>query len=258
MKPAANRRATRIFSRYKRTRSPILRNSLLEHYMPLVNRCAERLRMRLPACVQVEDLISAGVFGLSDALESYNIDRQVLFSTFSARRIHGSMLDELRAMDWVPRQVRKTKKALANATRELEADRGRRPSDEEMADTLHLPIERYAKLARDARGTLLLPLDQTFRPSPDGCKDEGRQLPDPRTPDPVREQQKRHLKELVTQGLSRAERLIVILYYYESLSMREIGLVLDLSESRVSQMHSLILIRLRARLTEAALQEHAG
>ena len=226
--------------------------------MPLVKGCAERMHSRLPVSVQVEDLMSAGVFGLADALESYKINRLVRFSTFSSRRIQGSMLDELRAMDWVPRNVRQAVKAIDHATRQLAAEQGRPPSDAEVANRLHLSPERYAKLAKHGRAAALLPLEQTFRPSPDDRTVEGRQLPDTRAPDPVREQQKRSLKELVTRGLSRAERLIVILYYYESLTMREIGGVLDLSESRVSQMHTLILARLRAGLTEAGLREHVA
>lgn len=258
MKSYEDRRIARIWSRYKRYGSPLLRNALMEHYMPLVKRCATRMHSRLPASVQLDDLISAGVFGLAEAVEAYDIDRPVQFTTFSGRRIHGSMVDELRSMDWIPRQVRNTVKTLDDATRQFEAERGRQPSHDEMADRLCIPLKRYIKLEKDARCASLLPLEETFRRSVDGRTSESRQLPDTQTPGPEREVLKRSVKEFVLRGLSRAERLVVLLYYYEDLTMREVGDALDLSESRVSQMHTGIIARLRATTTEATFREHAA
>jgi RNA polymerase sigma factor FliA len=245
---AEERRIQQTWVRYKQDPTPQLRNALMEHYLPLVQRTAQRVHQKLPATVQLDDLFSAGVLGLMDAIEAFDIGRHVRFSTFSAVRIRGAILDELRSLDWVPRLVRSNSRKLETATRELEAELGRTPCDEELADRLELPIGTYRDLAEDARAVMVTSL--TGR-RPDGrdaesdAPDPG-PLADPRSADPIDESQRRALKAAVTQGLSRAERLLVTLYYYENLTMREVGQVLDLSESRVSQMHTQIIKRLRA------------
>jgi RNA polymerase sigma factor FliA len=245
---AEERRIQQTWARYKKEPTPQLRNALMEHYLPLVQRTAQRVHQKLPATVQVDDLFSAGVLGLMDAIEAFDTDRHVRFSTFSAVRIRGAILDELRSLDWVPRLVRSNSRKLEAATRELEAELGRTPSDEEMADRLELPIGAYRDLAEDARAVMITSLAGR---RPDGREAEA-DSPDPgpladlRSVDPIDESQRRALKAAVTNGLSRAERLLVTLYYYENLTMREVGQVLDLSESRVSQMHTQIIKRLRA------------
>ena len=236
-----------VWIRYKQSPTQEDRNRLLEHYLPLVQRCAQRLAAKLPATVQLDDLISAGVFGLMNAVESFEPDRQVRFSTFSAIRIRGAILDELRSMDWVPRLVRSNVKKLEAASRQLEGELGRSPTDEEMADRMKLTPGNYRHVADDTRAVAVASLSAP-RPGATGGEDNGEYhpLPDPRSADPLDETQRRALKETVTRGLSRAERLLVTLYYYEDLTMREVGQVLDLSESRVSQMHTQIVKRLQA------------
>jgi RNA polymerase sigma factor for flagellar operon FliA len=248
------RRIDRVWARYKRTSSQRLRDVLLEHYLPYVQKIADRMRARLPAQVQVEDLVSAGVFGLANAIVAYDPARQVRFTTFSARRIMGAMLDELRSMDWVPRQVRSAARQLDAAAQQFQQMSGRLPSEEETAKQLAVPVKQVAKMQRDAGRASLVSLDAGRDANAGRFRDpdirDTPQLEDTRTVDPLRAAQKQSVKELVTKGLSRCERLVVILYYYEQLSMKEVGKTLDLSEARVSQIHHSIIKRLRASLRD--------
>lgn len=235
--------------KYKRTGCKELRNRLMEHYLYLVRYNAERIGAKLPDEVDVDDLMSAGLFGLLDAIDAFDLNRGVKFETYCAPRIRGAILDELRSMDWVPRLVRHRAHKLAETTRALEAELGRIPNDEEIARRLGLSGQQFEKLQRDAGTVALVSLSRKFS-GPDGARDvfEIDVVPDERGANPVIQAQKQDLKDLVTRGLSRAERLIVVLYYYEQMTMKQIGETLDLSESRVSQMHSAILARLRAQL----------
>lgn len=242
------RRINRIWVRYKRTSSQQLRDILLQHYLPYVEKIANRMRVRLPAQVQVEDLVSAGVFGLAAAVEAFDPARQVRFTTFGARRIMGSMLDELRTMDWVPRQVRTAARYLDAAAQQFQQKRGRLPSEEETASHLQLPLDKVAKMQREASRASLVSLDAGTGRLGDPDLHGTRQLRDSRAADPIRAAHKQSVKELVAKGLSRCERLVVFLYYYEQLSMKEIGKTLDLSEARVCQIHQSIIKRLRASL----------
>jgi RNA polymerase sigma factor FliA len=234
---------------FKRTGADGVRNRLIEHFLYLVRYNAERIGSKLPDEVDVDDLMSAGIFGLVDAIDAFDLERGVKFETYCAPRIRGAILDELRNMDWVPRLVRHRAHKLADATRALEMELGRVPNDEEIARRLNMTKPQFQKLLRDANAVSLISLSRKYA-DPDSQRDvfEIDVLPDDRGCDPVAEAQKQDLKDLVSRGLSRAERLIVVLYYYEQMTMKQIGQTLDLSESRVSQMHSAILERLRAQL----------
>jgi RNA polymerase sigma factor for flagellar operon FliA len=225
------------------------RNCLLENYLYIVKYAAERLHTKLPDEVDVDDLISAGIFGLMDAVNAFDPERGVKFETYCAPRIRGAILDELRSMDWVPRLVRSRAHKLNEAVQALEAQLGRKPEAKEIAKQLKVSMSEFRKLQRDARAVGLVSLSRKWFET-DSNKDvrEIDVLEDRRSDDPFRAAQRRDLKELVTRGLSRAERLIIILYYFEEMTMKEIGETLDLSESRVSQMHSAILGRLRGQL----------
>ncbi len=225
------------------------RNCLLENYLPIVKYSAERLHTKLPDEVDVEDLISAGIFGLMDAVNAFDPDRGVKFETYCAPRIRGAILDELRSMDWVPRLVRARAHKLNAAVQALEAEYGRKPEAKELAKYMQLSMKEFRKLQRDAKAVGLVSLSRKWFET-DSNKDvrEIDVLEDRRSDDPFRVAQRKDLKDLVTRGLSRAERLIIILYYFEEMTMKEIGETLDLSESRVSQMHSSILGRLRGQL----------
>jgi RNA polymerase sigma factor FliA len=239
-----------LWKTYKKDQSnQELRNILIERFLPLVRYNAERVWAKLPEGVDLNDLISAGVFGLMDAIDAFDLGRGVKFETYCVPRIRGAMLDELRTMDWVPRLVRSKASKLESARKEAEAEFGRPPSDTEMAARLHLPLPEYEKLKCEASAVNLVSLNKKWYET-DSYKDvrEVDILEDSKGEDPTRGIQKRDLMKLVTKGLNRNERLIIILYYYEELTMKEIGNTLGLSESRVSQMHSSIVARLKDQL----------
>jgi len=221
----------------------------MENYRDIVKYSAERLHAKLPDKVELDDLISAGIFGLMDAIDAFDPERGVKFETYCSARIKGSILDELRSMDWVPRLVRARAHRLSKATHSLETHLGRKPTEEEIAEELGMDMVEFARLQRDANAVSQVSLDTKFSDG-DGEKDvrEIDVIKDQRSEDPVVEAQKRDLKNLLTKGLTRAERLIIVLYYYEEMTMKEIGATLDLSESRVSQMHSSIVDRLKAQM----------
>lgn len=226
-----------------------LRNRLVEHYLPLVRYNGERIWSRLPEGVELDDLISAGVFGLMDAIDAFDLTRGVKFETYCVPRIRGAMLDELRTMDWVPRLVRSKASKLNEAMKTLEARLGRQPTEHELAEQLSLSVAELEKMILDANAVNLISLNKKWYET-DSYKDvrEIDILEDKKGEDPTKRIQKHDLMRLVTRGLNRNERLIIILYYYEELTMKEIGATLDLSESRVSQMHSSIVQRLQSQL----------
>ena len=232
-----------------------LRNDLIERYLPLVRYNGERIWARLPDGVELDDLVSAGVFGLMDAIESFDLARGVKFETYCVPRIRGAMLDELRTMDWVPRLVRSKASKLQVALKALETGAGRPPSDMELAEHMGLSVAEVERMRIEASAVNLVSLNRKWGDT-DGNKDvqEADILADKRGEDPTRRMQKHDLMRLVTKGLNRSERLIMLLYYYEELTMKEIGMTLDLSESRVSQMHSSILNRLQLQLGKRRLE----
>lgn len=225
------------------------RNRLVEQYLPLVKYNGERIWARLPEGVELDDLISAGVFGLMDAIDAFDMTRGVKFETYCVPRIRGAMLDELRTMDWVPRLVRSKASKLNEAMKTLEAKHGRTPTEAELAERLEMSVGDLEKMMVEANAVGLISLDKKWYET-DSYKDvrEIDILEDKKGEDPTRRIQKSDLMRLVTKGLNRNERLIIILYYYEELTMKEIGATLDLSESRVSQMHSSIVQRLQGQL----------
>jgi len=228
-----------------------LRNRLVERYLPLVKYNAERIWARLPDGVELDDLISAGVFGLMDAIDAFDLNRGVKFETYCVPRIRGAMLDELRTMDWVPRLVRSKATKLEEARKTLEASLGRPPSAEELAKRIGVSEDELQNMVGEATAVSLVSLNKKWYET-DSYKDvrEIDILEDKKSEDPTHRLQNRDLMRLVTRGLNRNERLIIILYYYEDMTMKEIGATLDLSESRVSQMHSSIVARLQAQLAK--------
>ena len=240
-----------LWREYKAEPTLELRNHLVEHYLPLVRYNAERIWARLPEGVDLDDLISAGVFGLMDAIDAFDLERGVKFETYCVPRIRGAMLDELRTMDWVPRLVRSKASKMEEARKTLEASLGRPPSAEELASRLGVPLDEFSKMQGDATAVTQVSLNKKWYET-DSYKDvrEIDILEDKKAEDPTHRLQNRDLMRLVTRGLNRNERLIIILYYYEDMTMKEIGATLDLSESRVSQMHSSIVARLQQQLAK--------
>ena len=238
-----------VWTLYQAGPTDLIRNFLIENYLPLVRYTAERMHTRLPSEVDVEDLMSSGLFGLMDAIDAFDLSRGVKFETYCTQRIRGAIFDELRAMDWVPRLVRSRTAKVEKARRSLEMQSGRRATEDEICKKLEVDKNEFGKLSRDSRPVGVVSLNRKWFET-DSNKDvrEIDVVKDTRQENPVTQLQRDDLKLLMTKGLSRAERLIIILYYYEEMTMKEIGITLDLSESRVSQMHSSILARLKAQM----------
>jgi RNA polymerase sigma factor for flagellar operon FliA len=251
---AAASEIEQLWFRFKGDTSNVeLRNRLIEQYMPLVRNRGERIWSRLPEGVELDDLISAGTFGLMDAINAFDLERGVRFETFCIPRIQGAMLDELRAMDWVPRLVRSKASKINEAYKVLECKLARKPSDDEMAEHLQVSVPEFEKMLTETHGVNLTSLDKKWFET-DSYKDvrEIDILADKRGEDPTERLRKAEMMRAFTKGLTKNERLIIILYYFEEMTMKEIGMTLELSESRVSQMHSTIVDRMRKLLHHRA------
>jgi RNA polymerase sigma factor for flagellar operon FliA len=248
-KAESQKNTQELWAEYHRDPSEKNRNPLVELYMSLVKYNAERIHGRLPAEVELDDLISAGSFGLLDAIRAFDPNRGVKFETFCIPRIRGAILDELRSMDWIPRVVRSRGQKIQQASTTLEAQLGRKPTHEEVAERMGMPVDEYLRILRKAGTVSTISLSRT-RYETDSFRDvqEIDIIEDRASLDPAMEVQKKDLRSLITKSLSRAERLVLILYYYEQMTMKEIGATLDLSESRVSQMHSAVLERLQSQI----------
>jgi RNA polymerase sigma factor FliA len=241
----------RNWQQFARTRDKGARDFLVEHYLPRVRAAAKHLHAKLPSHVDVEDLVSAGMLGLMAAVESFDPRRGVKFETFCAIRIRGAILDWLRTTDWAPRQVRSRSRRLAKATEVLEAELGRPPTDPELAQHVQWSLRKVQDLKWDTHTAMMTSLDQGLPETDFGEKQtlEG-VLADKAAEDPSRKAMRADVREILVRGLGKTERLVVLLYYYEQMTLKEIGLVLNLSESRVSQIHSGVLAQLREQLSE--------
>ena len=239
-----------LWTSYKTQRTQEVRNVLIENYLPLVKTVAERLHSKMPKEVDLDDLMREWVFGLMDAIETFDLDRGVKFETFSNQRIKGAILDKLRSLDWVPRLVRSRRHKIEDAYKQFEIKYGRIPADDELADEMELSSEEFMDLARSATATGIISLNRKYYET-EGSKAvrEIDVLEDGRIEEPEDRMQRQDIRELVTRGLNQKERLVIILYYYEEMTMKEIGNVLRLCESRVSQMHASILLRLQKQLS---------
>jgi RNA polymerase sigma factor for flagellar operon FliA len=236
-----------LWRRFKSSKDQSLRNALLLNYLPTVKYNADRLMAKLPKEVEHDDLMSAGILGLIQSIEAYDPQRGLRFITYCNPRVRGAMLDELRGMDWVPRLTRSRATKLEHTVAQLTSDLGRPPGECDIAERLGLSRASLDELLRNATPVTRTSLSATGT-AVQAEKDVD--LTDNRARDPLRELQKKDLKALFTRGLSRTERLALILRYYENMTMKEIGLVLELSEARVSQILQRLLPRLKERLEE--------
>jgi len=238
-----------VWEKYQRTRRKIYKNQLIETYLPLVRSVAERMLMTLPASVELDDLVSMGTFGLLEAIDRYDLERGVLFKTYCVNRIRGAILDELRAQDWVPRLVRYKANQVDRHGGRLQSRLGRNATIFEMADELDLDVAEYQRMEKEAKPVSMLSLsDET----PDGADDGGSRIvdlvKDERGEDPLTTVHKTDLRSLAIKSLNQKEQIVVTLYYFEQLSMKEIAKVLGLTESRVCQIHSKVIEKLRKNL----------
>ena len=246
------------WAEYKSTSAEAAREWLIMHYAPLVSAVAGRVGLRLPSMVEHADLVSCGMFGLIDAIEKYEPGRSVRFESYASSRIRGAIIDELRALDWVPRSVRTKARAIDRAFGELEATLHRAPTNHEIADRLEVSMAELRTAFTQLSTVNLVALDEMLggdeRP---GAVSLGDTLGDERCEDPagsVEAQETTYLLARAIEQLSERERMVVVLYYYEGMTLAQIGRMLGVTESRVSQMHTAAMGRLRTRLADA---EHA-
>jgi RNA polymerase sigma factor for flagellar operon FliA len=229
-----------------------LRNTLIEHHMPLVRSIAERVLQTLPKSIDVDDLSSAGTFGLMDAINGFDLSRGIKFKTYCTTRIRGSILDELRSQDWVPRLVRLKAHRLDRAIRQLEGELGRSPNQVEIAQVLGISLEELQAHEAEANAKTIFSLSEKWD---DGDEEKEMEkieiLADRKSVDPVDTIQQSDALEMITGSLTKKERLIILMYYYEGLTMREIGEIMELTESRVCQIHSNVMARLKVQLERA-------
>jgi RNA polymerase sigma factor for flagellar operon FliA len=228
------------------------RDALILKYAPLIKYIAHRLAMRLPAHISVEDLISAGAIGLMDAVNKFDPGKRVQFSTYAEYRIKGAMLDELRALDWVPRSVRQKMSRLDKAYSRLQKEKGRPVEEEEVAEELGLTLEGFYDLLNDTNGVAFLDIDHVPRKL-NGLNEEDllQLLMDDESRDPAVQLSFMELKATLAQAidkLTQKEKTIIALYYYDELTLKEIGQVLGFTESRICQIHSKVILKLRSQL----------
>jgi len=249
--PATTQNMAPIWQEYKQSHDPQLRETLLVEYLPLVKFLAERIHVKLPEQVELEDLQSAGAFALLGAIENFDPSRGIKFETFCSHRVRGAIIDELRRMDWVPRMVRNRATKMNRTVHQLTTELGRPPDTEEIAKKMDIRTEECEEIVKETTGLNMISLYRTHYDR-DNHRDveEIDFLSDPDSEDPIGKAQQDDLLKAISKGLNRAERLVLILYYYEEMTMKEIGMVLDLCESRISQMHTSILGRLRSRMVQ--------
>jgi RNA polymerase sigma factor for flagellar operon FliA len=238
---------------YKRKREPKIRDYFVRQYAPLVKYVAGKVAIGMPNNVEFDDLVGFGVFGLFDAIEKFDPDKHVKFKTYAVTRIRGAIFDELRTIDWVPRSVRQKTREVEEAIRKLEASLGRAATDEEIARAMHMDLADFHHLMLKISGTSVLSLNEVWYAGEDNDKMsivESIESPNSLNPDHIveKEEVKRIIVEAINE-LPEKEKKVLVLYYYEDLTLKEIGEVLEVTESRISQLHTKAILRLRAKLS---------
>ena len=249
-----------LWRRFKEDADEAARERLVLAYSPLVKYVAGRMSSGLPTHVEEADLISYGLLGLISAVERFDPGREIKFETFAITRIKGSIIDELRSLDWVPRSVRAKAREIEKTNAELEHKLQRAPTDQEMAEALETTVEDFQSSLTRISNSSVIALDELWTLS-DASGDQVSlldTLQDPNAADPAQAMDATEMKDRLADAIARLperEKLVVALYYYENLTLREIGEVLGVTESRVSQLHTKAILRLKSRLQEDVLEE---
>lgn len=243
-----------LVKRYKQDTNGVdgrLRDQLIMDYAPLIRFVAQRIAARLPSNIDIDDLISAGVIGLMDAIEKYDPSRDNKFKTYAEFRIRGAILDELRSQDWVPRSVRDKAKKIERMYAELEQKYGRPVSDSEISEALEMPLDEYQEMLAKVKAVTLLSIDELTGPNQHDRKSLLECLENVSSKNPFTQLKSKGVRDMLIRNiedLPEKQRLVLSLYYYEDLNLKEIGKILEVTESRVSQLHTQAVEKLRARL----------
>jgi RNA polymerase sigma factor for flagellar operon FliA len=242
-----------LWKQYREKKDPKIRDAFIRQYAPLVKYVAGKVAVGMPHNVEFDDLVSCGTFGLLDAIEKFDPEKVVQFKTYAVTRIRGAIFDELRATDWVPRSVRQKTREVEEAIGTLEAQYGRPAKDTEIAGYLKLDEAEYQKMMRQITATSILSLNDVWFSGDENDKVSiGETIESPKSLEPEmmveRDEIRRVVIDIINQ-LPDKEKKIIVLYHYEDLTLKEIGQVLDITESRVSQLHSKAMLRIRSKLT---------
>ena len=246
-----------LWERFKSSGDAASRDGLILHYSPLVKFVAGRVRAGLPRSVDAQDLISYGTFGLIDAIDKFDLERGFKFETYAVNRIKGAILDELRALDWVPRSVRARAREIQRSLAELEHGLRRSASDQELADHMDIPVEQLQHQLGELSTLGFVALDELLNPGERDSGAVGDLLADPLAHDPSGSFEREETRYMLVDAVNRLpdrDRLVVTLYYFEGLTLAEIGKVLAVTESRVCQIHTKAVMSLRNRLMEPPLR----
>jgi RNA polymerase sigma factor for flagellar operon FliA len=244
-----------LWAAYKSTGDDRAREGLILHYSPLVKFVAGRVGAGLPKNVDQSDLISFGTFGLIDAVDKFEPERGFKFETYAVNRIKGAILDELRALDWVPRSVRSRAREIQRTMAELEHRMQRTPTEEEVADAMEVPVDSLRDHLGEIANLGFVALDELLNPSERESGSMGEMIADTAAIDPSGSYEKEETRYLLADSINRLpdrERLVLTLYYYEGLTLAEIGGVLNVTESRICQIHTKAVMSLRNRFIEPA------
>ena len=242
-----------LWRSYNKGRDTKIRDFFVKQYAPLVKYVAGKVAIGMPNNVEFDDLVGFGVFGLFDAIEKFDPDKHVKFKTYAVTRIRGAIFDELRTIDWVPRSVRQKTREVEETIRKLEASLGRAAADEEIAKAMRMNIKDFHNLMLKISGTSVLSLNEVWYSGEDNDKMsivESIESPSSLNPDSIVE--KEEIKRIIVEAINELpekEKKVLVLYYYEDLTLKEIGEVLEVTESRISQLHTKAILRLRAKLS---------
>jgi RNA polymerase sigma factor for flagellar operon FliA len=242
-----------LWKLYRKAHDPKIRDHFVRQYAPLVKYVAGKVAIGMPHNVEFDDLVGFGVFGLFDAIEKFDPEKHVKFKTYAVTRIRGSIFDELRSIDWVPRSVRQKTRELEETIRELEAQLGRSATDQEIARAMNLSVPDFQALILRISGTSMLSLNDVWYTGEDEDKISiGDSIESPTSLNPDIIVEKDEIKRVIVDAISELpekEKKVLVLYYYEDLTLKEIGHVLGVTESRISQLHTKAIMRLRTKLT---------
>jgi RNA polymerase sigma factor FliA len=242
-----------LWALFKQNRDPKIRDLFVKQYAPLVKYVAGKVAMGMPHNVEFDDLVGFGVFGLFDAIKKFDPDKHVKFKTYAVTRIRGAIFDELRSIDWVPRSVRQKTREIEDTIHRLESSLGRAASDQELANEMRMTTKEFQKTMMKISGTSILSLNDVWYTGDDNDKVsivDSIESPSSLNPDIIVE--KDEIKRVIIQAITELpekEKKVLVLYYYEDLTLKEIGKILEVTESRISQLHTKAIMRLRSKLT---------